>query len=386
MANIRYVVVEKDTAKASTLDSGTETIDLPERDILNELMVQIRSLQAYSSNMVLPNHIMIKKIELLVNGSQVVKSLTGSQIRALQWYNGGAFGLDDPNQSAHNENFRYTNFPLYLGRKAGDLKAGLDCGAYENPQLKITWDATQTAYDGLTVDAHGDPTFTFSAIAKMIDGRPAGFINKYMQSSEIDTWTTSAGATHTTDVPRGQDLWSLMWRGAYYNIKPYDTLESMKLDFDNGKWVPIDMDYAQLWQIFKSWFPTPCESMRYAACAHGDTFDTRMLWPIHFDANELGTTTEGVRITTGLRNMTTISVTDHDGAAHATTIGAWLRTVGFGPHQTIFIPMKELVDGLSQTVPTRNYSRIALDMTASSSSGSSGSQHVVAEYLKPNGT
>ena len=386
MARFRYAVLEKDKAKGTTVTSGTETIDLPERDILSELMVQCRSLGAYSDDMVVPMHVQVSKLELLVDGSTVVKSLTGTQVRALQWYNGGAFGLDDPNQSAHNENFRYTNFPLYLGRFAGDTKYGLDMSAYSNPQLKITWDVSTTSWDGLTFDAHTSPTFTYSAIAKMIDGRPAGFTNKYMQSREIDTWTNANSAEHATEIPRGFDLWGIMHRAAYYNIKPYDLLDHIKLDFDNGKWLPIDMDYGQFWQVYKSWFPKPCEAMRYCVFTHGDTFDTRLNWVTHFDANELGTTTEMTRITTGLRGMTTISVTDHDGAAWGTAIGAWVRAVGWGPHQTMYIPMKQLTDGDMEVIPTTDSSRIDLKCTTGSAAGTSGTQHVVAEYLKPNGS
>lgn len=385
MARFRYAVLEKDKAKGSTVLKGTETIDLPEGDILSEVMIQARSLGDYSDDMVVPMHVQLTKIELLVNGSQVVKSLTGTQVRALQWYNGGAFGLDDPNQSAHNENFRYTNFPLYLGRFAGDTKYGLDCGAYSNPQLKLTWDTSITSWDGLTFDAYGTPTFTYSVIAKMIDGSPPGFTNKYMQSQEIDTWTTGTGVPHKTEIPRGHDLWGIMHRVGYYNMKPYDLLASIKLDFDNGKWVPIDMDYGQFWQVYKSWFPKPCEAIRYCVFTHGDTFDTRLAWVTHFDASELGTTCSGVRITTGLRGMTTISVAAHGGGAWNTAIGAWTKAVGWGPHQCIYIPMKQLTDGETEVVPTTDYKRIDLETAAGASSGGTGSQHLVAEYLKPNG-
>jgi len=385
MARFRYAVLEKDKAKGSTVLKGTETIDLPEGDILSEVMVQARSLGAYSDDMVVPMHVQVEKVELLVNGSQVVKSLTGTQVRALQWYNGGAFGLDDPNQSAQNENFRYINFPLYLGRFAGDTKYGLDCGAYSNPQLKLTWDTTITSWDGLTFDAHTTPTFTYSVIAKMMEGKPAGFTNKYMQSQEIDTWTNANSATHPTEIPRGHDLWGIMHRAGYYNIKPYDLLAGLELNFDNGKWVPIDMDYGQFWQVYKSWFPKPCEAMRYASFTHGDTFDTRLNWVEHFSASELGTATSGIRITTGLRGMTTISIVDHGGGAHGSATSAWTKSVGWGPHQTMYIPMKQLTDGETEVVPTTDFKRIDLKTTTGSAAGTSGTQHLVAEYLKPNG-
>jgi hypothetical protein len=385
MARIRYHVLEKDHALAAGVTAGTETIELPETDILGQVDIQCRSLGAYTNDMVTPMHVIIKKIELLVNGSQVVKSLTGTQIRALDWYNNGPFAMNDDIQHAGNDNTVYRTFPLYLGRFAGDLKCGLDTGMYSNPQLKITWDTTIASWDGLTFDVHGTPTFTYSVICKMFDGRPDGFMDKYMQSSEIDTWNITASAMHQTEIPRGFDLWSLMWRGAYLNINPEYILENLKLDFDNGKYVPIDMDYGQLWQIFRNWYPKPCEVMRQTSLAHADTFDTRLLRVTHFDASSLGTSSGGLRLTTGRRNMTTISSVDWAGAANANALSAWLKTVGLGPHQTIMIPMKQLTDGVTEVMPTTEYKRIDLKTTTGASSAENGTEHLVAEYLKPNG-
>jgi len=385
MARYRYAVIAKDTAKTSTLDGGTETIDLPERDILNQVDIQCRSLGAYSYDMVVPMHVIINKIELLVNGSTVVKSLTGTQIRALDWYNGGPFAMNDDIQHAGNDNTVYRTFPLYMGRFAGDNKCGLDMSQYSNPQLKITWDTTTTSWDGLTFDAHTDPTFTYSVICKLLDGTPANFMNKYMQSQEIDTWDISTSAIHTTEIPRGFDLWSLMWRGAYLNINTEYILENLKLDFDNGKYVPIDMGYGQLWQIFRDWFPKPCEVMRQISCQHADSFDTRLLRVSHFDASELGIGSGGMRLTTGRRNMTTISNVNWSGAAYSTALSAWVKTVGLGPHQTVFIPMKKLIDDEAEVIPTTEYSRIDLKTTCGASSGTNGTEHLVAEYLKLNG-
>jgi len=176
-----------------------------------------------------------------------------------------------------------------------------------------------------------------------------------------------------------------MFRSAYLNINPEAILENLRLDFDNGKWVPLDMDYAQFWQVFRSWFPKSCVNSYYAVFAHGDSFDTRLLKMNHFSAAQLGGDSLLTTVTTGRRNMTTLSCFGSQNTLTSTTIGAWIRTEGFGPHQTMYIPMKQLTDGTVEVIPTTEYSRIDLKTTKGSGSGENGSEHLVAEYLKPNG-
>jgi len=385
MGRFRYAVLERDHAEATATDEGTITIDLPEEDILSELTIQARALGAYSDDMILPMYALIKKFEVLVDGSTVVKSLSGQEARALVHYNNGPFSLTNDYAGEDNTNVRYHSFPLYFGRHAGDTRSGLNMSDYANPQLKITWNAAQTTMDGISVDAHTDPTFTYSVIAKMMEGTPSGWTNQYCQSREIDAWTTSTSAQHNTEIPRGYDLKGLMWRGAYTGINPEYTLESMLLDFDNGKWKPLDMNYAQLWEVFKAWFPKPAEIHQWIRGAQGDTFDMMLLKVAGMAANGAGNTVADVTMTTGRRSMAPMSWFDYDAGTETVVSSAWFNAWGFGPHQTIYIPMDQLVDGDKDTVPTTGYGRIDLKCTAGASSGTSGQQYVVAEYMKPNG-
>ena len=61
----------------------------------------------------------------------------------------------------------------------------------------------------------------------------------------------------------------------------------------------------------------------------------------------------------------------------------YLNLTGWGPMQTIYFPMKELVDGDVEFVDTKQYGRIDFKVTTSGYSASAIT-HVVAEYFKPN--
>jgi len=385
MAKFRYVILEQDLAKASGLDGGTETIDLPLTGILTELTIQVRSTGALSDDMVTPMWVILNKIEVLVNGSQVVKSLSGEKIRALEWYNKGPFAMSYDYWSEDSSNARYNSFTLYFNRFHGDTAYGLNCASYKNPQLKITWDTTATSYDGMTFDAHTDPTMTFSIIAKMLEGTPVGWQNKYVKTSVIDTWTTAASTTHKTEIPLGFPLRGLMYRGAYTGINMEYTLESIKLDFDNGMWVPIDLNYAQFWNVFKSWYPEPVVVGGTIRVKDSVEWDPQVYKIVSMSFAPQGATNIVIGKTSSRHNLGTIMALTATTAAASAMGTMYCGVMGWGPMQSLYIPMGKLTDGVAETIDTNGYERIVLSCTAGASSGSSGSQYLVAEYDIPNG-
>lgn len=384
MAKIRYAVLENDKAIAQATTSGVETIDLPESGILSNVMCQFKASGTYTDNMQLPMYYIIKKIELLVNGSQVVKSLAGDQIRALMWYSGGPFAQTNDYLQASGSNYAYHMFPLYMGRTSLDTKLGLDLDAYTNPQLKITWDTSQTAVNGVTWDNRADPTFTYNIMAKLFDGRPAGFQNKYVQSSQLDEWTCASNTERGIEIPRGQALRGLMMQGSYLQKGLQHFFEKTKLDFDNGKYVPIDMDYENLKAFFLDAFPQACMKSWYWSTAHGDDFNSEMFYVSGSGVTPGSANGDVKRLPIIYYGINTVDSYDTAGAIHTGQSAASAIAMGWGPHQTIYIPMRALMGDGVETVDTTAWKRIDLKLT-SGTSGSSATNNVVAEYEVPNG-
>lgn len=385
MAKFRYAVLENDVAKSASLTSGTETIDLPEKGILSELILQARSTGAYVDNTYLPMYHILQKLEVLVDGSTVVKSLDGRQCRALMWYNNGPFGQAESYHAAGSSNKGYGQYILYFGNNANDTKMGLDLSRYANPQLKITWDAATTSRDGITYDAYASPAFTYNVMAKVFDGLPVGFQNKYVQSRQVDSWTVAASSEHATEIPRGYDLKGLMLGSRYTSVAWYDLINHVKLDFDNGKWLPLDMDYENLMAAFKCWFPQECQWGAWCDNANGDDFDTRVM-----QLNGMGYTAASSSIGAITWEvfefpLYTMGKWQPDGTALSSKAQFHVNVRGWGPHQTFYIPMKQLLDGATDVVRTADYGRIDLKVETSASSGTSATSKVVAEYVKPNG-
>ena len=385
MTRFRYSVLANDVAKGSSVASGTELIDLPEAGILSEVITQIRSKKAYSDNTMRPDYHILTKIELLVNGSQVVKSLTGRQAMALMWYNGGPFETTNTYQAQANHNIVYSEFPLYLGRFAGDTKAGLDLKEYANPQLRLTWATADATIDGVAYDGNSsDPTFTYNVMAKVLDGTPAGFLNKYVYSAEVNKYNPVATGEKTTEIPRGYDLKGIMMGSRYVSIAWNAAFNNVKLDFDNGKWVPIDMGYANLAAAFKQWWPRPCVRNVWSTQAHNDNFDAGVMEVSSLSANGAGSSAYFMLWGCFEFPIYIMSIYDHNHAAYTTAVPVFYSVTGWGPMQTFYIPMSQLLDGEAETVDTREFGRIDLKISTSSAS-TSDTTRVVAEYLKPNG-
>lgn len=386
MNKVRYAVLENDTAKGSSVSSGTETIDLPERGVLAQLDVQVAYKKVVVNDRALPDYLAVSKIEILVNGSTVVKSLTGRQLRALMWYNGGPFSQTGWYWANGGSQDSYTTFSIYFGLHAGDVLHGLDLSQYANAQLKITWDTSVTSIDGQTYDANvSDPTFTYNVMAKILEDKPANFADSYVQSREIDSWTVAASSERGVEIPRGFDLVGIMFGSRYKNVGYPNLFDKMRLDMDNGLWVPIDMDHENIVAAFKSWFPNPCMVTHWCNAGNADDYDTGLM-QINAMANSNTGGTQAVQSydahEMGLHD---IAKYKFDGTVYTGISITWQLNIGWGPMQTIYMPMKHLTTDPKGVIDTKEFGRIDLKVQTGSGAGSSAISRVVAEYLKPNG-
>lgn len=87
MAGWQKVYLERKKAETTTSTSGTVTVDLPEKDFLSELLITAFHTNTTLTNALIPVYLAIKKIEVL-DGSEVIKSLSGRQAQALAYYHG----------------------------------------------------------------------------------------------------------------------------------------------------------------------------------------------------------------------------------------------------------------------------------------------------------
>lgn len=224
--------------------SGTLTVDLPKSALLSDLMIRFLATNGANPNKDNPIHDAVTKIELMIDGSTVIKSLTGKEARMLAFFNAKKMPQDYDNELATDT--QWMNFPIYLGRFPGDLKYGLDCGRYVNPQLKITWDTTLVGLDATSLYSTSVFPVVDVLVTQLMEG--AGFPGGYIKSSRILTHTFSAdGEEKRVEIPTGNVLRRLvLWCTEDVGYYLQSRLAHVMVDLNVGVRQPFKMDIEEL--------------------------------------------------------------------------------------------------------------------------------------------
>jgi len=119
----------------------------------------------------------ISKIEIIANGSIVIKSLSGQEITALMTYDQGVAGVDYWHDYTGT---KWCHMLMNFGRKFFDRDYGLNLSAWDNVEIRVTNDATAAAFTG-------DLALTIEMFLKEDD--VAGF-KGYFRTEEWRSYTT----------------------------------------------------------------------------------------------------------------------------------------------------------------------------------------------------
>ena len=170
----------------------TYRIDLLEQGLLSA--IQIRMSASSVSDAFATTHNwricdFISKIEVIGNGSTVIKSLSGQELQALQFFDTGIASLDYwLSYGACTQRF---NVMLLFGRYLFDTIFGLDLARWNNVELRITNTATST-YFGQDISV--------SLLCYYLRDFSGSF-RGYMRTEEWKTWTTAQNTWEYLELP-----------------------------------------------------------------------------------------------------------------------------------------------------------------------------------------
>lgn len=261
----RHAYIEKDKVLA---DSGTEVIDIRVKDPITELIIQVYATNYGARNIQSPIARCVSKIEL-VDGSDVLFSLSGQQTIALAFYDAGRMPARKIAEFAGYS--QVDHFPIRFGRFLGDPVLAFDPTQFTNPQLKITWDLATVN----TIDSDGfvSDSGRLSIIAKVMEeagAAPTGFL----MNKEHYSFTTAASGDENIDLPTDYPYRKLLVRPYLRLNQMTDIITDMKLSVDQGKFVPFDLKTMDLSRMMEDWFGVARGEI-YFSCDSGDTRD---LW------------------------------------------------------------------------------------------------------------
>ena len=208
---------------AAMARNSTFRLDLPENGMLSALQLRIEGTAESGAFATTFNYRVcdfIDKIEIIGNGSTVIKSLTGNVLQALQFFDTGIASLDYT--STYGQATARFNVMLLFGRYLYDQMFGLDLSQWNNVEIRITNSATSTYYSA---------DFTVALLGYWLrDG--GGFAN-YLRTEEWQKWTTVSDETKYLELPTENKI----RRVIFQCIPPYDSGDNT---FNTGMWNLID--------------------------------------------------------------------------------------------------------------------------------------------------
>ena len=189
--------------------NSTYRLDLPDNGMLSAIQLRLentKQVDAFLTTMNWRISDFIDKIEIIGNGSTVIKSITGNVLQALQFFDTGIASLDYwLSYGACTDRF---NVMLLFGRYLYDQSFGLDLSAWNNVEIRITNSATSTYYGS---------EFSVALLCYwMRDG--GGFAN-YLRTEEWQKWTTVSDETKYLELPTENKV----RRVIFQCIPPYDS-------------------------------------------------------------------------------------------------------------------------------------------------------------------
>jgi len=356
---IAQILANKDVGAA-----GTESIDINLAKTLSKIQINWQ----FTNGVPLVNigHLVdcLSKIEL-VDGSDVIMSMTGQQAQALNFFCGKKNLGNDFNVDASQ--MQKTVVDLDFGRFLWDEVLAFDPTKFANPQLKVTFDEdaanTDTEVNGLEV------------LGYIFDGaqpNPSGFLC----AKETYSYTPAASAHEYISLPTDRVIRNMMFRCKVTDVEPSAQMDIFKLSEDNDNRIPFEISGFNLLRFnglingkveeymvndkvvtAQSWFGTPAQDVQVSPVSTG-TVTTTDVHPSIAVAN--------TGITLG-----------------ASTVAIRYETVvsGYAPHSCLNMPFGDSFD-IANWYDPRELGSLRLDLLATDNDQTGGANSVVLQQVR----
>lgn len=254
--NHRYATIF--ASKTYSADA-TEIIDINVKDPISALIFDLQVYNSAAGSMTLHPLACFTKIEL-VDGSDVLWSLTGLEAEALDWYNNKAF------RESWNMNLTGNYFVrpvgINFGRFLWDPLFAFAPSKFKNPQLKVSMDINAggltSTYNKLAVHAC---CFDEKAIS------PVGFF----MSKEIKNYTPTGTGHEYTDLPTDYPYRKLLVKCQTAGTEPGQLFTHLKLSEEQDKRVVFDHGSNELRVATLANWP-PCTEAYFFAIASSNRY------------------------------------------------------------------------------------------------------------------
>jgi len=348
-------------AAESITSTATKTLDINLANPISRIVIQVKGMNSTNAPTAHPAK-MVSKIEL-VDGSDVLLSLSGMEAQALSYYSQGR--MPHTVLAYVNNVNAIATYELYFGRFLWDKLLAFDPGKFTNPQLKITHDISA---GGSAPDA-GE----LSVFADVFDEQevaPMGFL----MAKEQYSYTLEQSKNEHIDLATDRPYRSLMLMALSAGLMPSSGFDYVKLSEDNDRRVLINNERG--WDLLKlnKMYPRMSELVMVTAI---DSETTIYCSPTY----------ETVVVGNGMdADETTLFADQSYGGSFDATAGqagnVQFLVNGQNPHGSIMLPFG-IMDNIEDWYDVTKVGNLKLTIMAGSDA--SGTLEVVSEQLRKYG-
>lgn len=213
--------------------SGTKVIDIKLLDCISRITIVFSATNGSAG---VSDHpaANVQKIEL-VDGSEVLYSLSGMQAQGIDFYQAGRLPYDTPDAS--NGAGQGVGFHINFGRYLWDSDFVFDPKKFRNPQLRITYDETIS-----NADCTENKCFVFASVFDEMTPSATGMLRQMEQY----TYGLPAGGKQYVTLPVDHKLREIYVQCLERDKWVSQNIGHFKLSEDQAKRVPVDLDYWPL--------------------------------------------------------------------------------------------------------------------------------------------
>ena len=323
--------------RVTMADTFSRDIELKGYAAISAIDVLIRATNGATSNTAAPIHTDIDSISVL-DGSQVLFSLTGQEVKGLNCYELGKHAPAVLTQAAAG--VQEETFRVHFGRFLGDDEYYMVPSRYQNPILRVQGSMTISATVGFAT-----ATTDMTAIVHTWDQAPAGRKGMLI-TKEYKSFTSAASGDDVTDLPRDFPFVRLMVRSLETSITFETDITRLKLSA-NGQGI-VYFDHRTEWvrdQAIMKLGPIDIDQRLLSADAEAE--QTYLAWPRWAHITPLADLDVGGveaitadQATVGLYLLSATPTIAKDATARALA----LKASGYGPFNTLWLPICDPMD------------------------------------------
>ncbi len=241
--------------------AGTKVINLDLDQIISAIDIRFQTTKAsQGQSEASPGN--ITKIEL-VDGSEVLHSLTGYENQALAYYNTPGISME---HGQHISTLSEVDmFRIAFGRWLWDEELAFDPKRFRNPQLRITFDE-DLSDNSVTANE-------LEVLARIFDEKPVTPMG-YLRSIEHNDYTPGANNSfEVVKLPEDDPIRQILVRAFTDGFEPWTTIKEARLDENNLQRVPFEFtDLEQYYRMMKAYWPLIQTQISAISAAAGHTF------------------------------------------------------------------------------------------------------------------